>query len=61
MTPQQLAKRFHNYYESLAPTFGYETRTETRRFDPTSKQGELMIEVCRLIFLDLGMEAENQP
>lgn len=29
-----LAKQFHDTYERLAPSFGYETRPETRDFDP---------------------------
>lgn len=41
-----LAKRFHEVYERLAPSFGYETRTETRVFDPESKNGRLMVAVC---------------
>ena len=44
--PLALAKRFHDTYERLAPSFGYETRTETREFDPDSPNGRLMIAVC---------------
>jgi hypothetical protein len=43
---EQLARRFHAVYERLAPAFGYETRTETRTFDPDTPNGRLMIEVC---------------
>lgn len=32
---EKLAKKFHEIYEQLAPNFGYETRTDTREFDPT--------------------------
>ena len=42
-----LAVRFHETYERLAPSFGYETRTDTRTFDPESKNGRLMVAVCR--------------
>lgn len=42
----EIAKRFHEAYERLAPSFGYETRTETRAFDPTTPNGRLMIAVC---------------
>jgi hypothetical protein len=42
----ELAMRFHEIYERLAPSFGYETRTETRKFDPTTPNGKLMIAVC---------------
>lgn len=42
-----IAKRFHNLYESLAPQYGYVTRADTKVFDPDSPNGKLMIEVCR--------------
>jgi len=32
----QMAERFHATYERLAPQFGYETRADTRAWDPTS-------------------------
>lgn len=41
-----LAIRFHETYERLAPQFGHETRLDTRAFDPTSKNGKLMVAVC---------------
>jgi len=44
-----LAKRFHDLYERLAPYYGYETRKETRVFNPNSKNGRLMIAVCATI------------
>jgi hypothetical protein len=43
---EALARRFHETYERLAPSFGYETRQETREFDPTTPNGRLMIAVC---------------
>jgi hypothetical protein len=45
-TPLQLAILFHDTYEQLAPDFGYETREDTRQFNPESKNGRLMIAVC---------------
>lgn len=45
----QLARRFHDEYERLAPAFGYETRADTRQFDPESPNGRLMIAVCAAI------------
>ena len=45
----EVAKLFHDTYESLAPAFGYETREETRQFDPTSPNGALMIAVVRRV------------
>lgn len=46
MTDLQLAILFHETYERLAPAFGYETREDTKEFDPDSKNGRLMIAVC---------------
>ena len=42
----RIARKFHNLYESLAPQFGYETRADTKAFDPDSKNGKLMVAVC---------------
>jgi len=56
---EKLAKRFHETYERLAPAFGYETRQETRRFDPTSKNGRLMIAVTDEIEAEISTEVER--
>lgn len=56
ITPQQLAEKFHNYYEKFAPFFGYETRKDSRVFDIKSKNARLMIEVCRQILMDVFPE-----
>jgi hypothetical protein len=45
----ELAQKFHEAYERLAPSFGYETRKETRLFDPDLANGRLMVAVCREI------------
>lgn len=50
-----IAKKFHEAYERLAPSFGYETRTETRAFDPETPNGRLMIAVCQ----EVGDQIEN--
>ncbi len=42
----QLAVLFHETYERLAPSFGYETREDTKEFDKDSKNGKLMVAVC---------------
>jgi hypothetical protein len=42
----ELALLFHNTYEKLAPTFGYETRQDTKEFDFKSNNGKLMVAVC---------------
>lgn len=49
MNAKELAIAFHDIYERLAPSFGYETRLETRRFDENSANGRLMIAVCNEI------------
>ena len=48
--PAVLAERFHEAYERLAPDHGYETRVETRVFDPETMNGKLMIAVCTELF-----------
>ena len=56
-SPTQLAIEFHDTYEALAPWFGYETRPDTKRFDPESANGRLVIAVCnRLLIKDLFPE-----
>jgi hypothetical protein len=42
----EMAKIFHDTYERLAPSFGYETRKDTKVFDPESPNGKLMAAVC---------------
>jgi hypothetical protein len=49
MDDLKLAILFHETYERLAPSFGYETRDDTKKFDKNSKNGKLMIAVCREI------------
>lgn len=62
MRPQEreaaeaLAVRFHETYERLAPSFGYETRVDTRTFDPESKNGRLMVAVCAEIQLAIAAD-----
>lgn len=48
-----LAQKFHRYYEELAPQYGYETRQDTKEFDPNSKNGQLMVAVCERILANL--------
>lgn len=54
---QRLATEFHEIYERLAPSFGYETRPDTKQFDPNSKNGKLMIAVCGNILAALAAPA----
>lgn len=41
-----LAERFHSLYEEIAPLYRYETRKETRKWDPESPNGQLMLATC---------------
>lgn len=41
-----VARAFHESYERLAPLNGYETRKDTRHFDPTTANGRTMLAVC---------------
>ena len=62
VTPEQLARTFHEAYERLAPSFGYETRHETRVFDPTSANGRLMTAVAGEVLERLASPpAEDEP
>jgi hypothetical protein len=49
-----LAIMFHNNYERLAPSHGYEIRQETRRFDPDSPNGKLMVATCVAVLAELA-------
>lgn len=53
----EIAKLFHDTYEKLAPDFGYETRKDTKQFDPFSNNGRLMIEVCGRIYEFIEQQA----
>lgn len=59
MNALEIAKKFHETYERLAPSFGYETRLETREFDPDSKNGRLMLAVCDTVGNMIASEAHN--
>lgn len=50
---QVTAENLHEIYERLALDFGYETREETRDFDPNTPNGKLMMAVCAEIRLAL--------
>ena len=45
-----MATAFHETYERLSTEYGYETREDTKVFDPKSKNGRLMIAVCNELF-----------
>ena len=53
MNREKIARLFHNTYEELAPQFGYETREDTKEFDPESKNGKLMLEVWERVVKEI--------
>ncbi len=61
-TAETLACFFHDTYEMLAPSFGYETREDTREFNPESKNGRLMVTVCGAVLLrfNAALAAERE-
>jgi uncharacterized Zn finger protein (UPF0148 family) len=60
MTAEQLARKFHETYERLAPEHGYETRKESARpwSEVPAKNKALMVAVCAEILEDLGLAAD---
>lgn len=58
---REVAESFHRLYEELAPQFGYETRADTKAFDPESNNGRLMTAVCGQIAgqIRADLEAAN--
>ncbi len=56
----ETAKLFHDTYERLAPNYGYETREDTKEFDPLSDNGRLMIETCRLVVEQVRRERDEE-
>jgi hypothetical protein len=54
----ELAVLFHVIYERKSAEFDYVTRTETRIFDPESKNGKLMVATCEEILQDYVPRAD---
>lgn len=46
---EEITRLFHDTYERLAPEYGYETRKDTKEFDPESPNGKLMTAVCGVV------------
>ena len=55
---KELAKKFHNIYEELAPEFGYETRKGTREFSEHTSNGQLMIATCERLLDEFSHELD---
>jgi hypothetical protein len=45
----EIARLFHDTYGELAPSFGYETRPDTKEFSEDAPNGKLMIAVCQIV------------
>ncbi len=59
-----IARKFHNTYEYLAPSYGYETSKATREFDPASPNGKLMQATCLVVvgpYLEKMKEIASMP
>lgn len=59
--PEDLARRFHELYERLAPEHGYETRAESAvQWDKVPRNNRaLMIAVCKELLLEFGPDATS--
>ena len=62
MDADKLAQKFHETYEALAPSFGYETREESRKTweEVPEKNRNLMVAVCRVVLGELQKENANE-
>lgn len=60
MDAEELAKKFHETYESLAPSFDYETRPDSSVpwEEVPLKNRNLMVAVCRVILSGSGLREQ---
>lgn len=58
-SPMALARFMHSEYERLAPNFGYETRKDTKDFDPTTPNGKLVTAVMAELIVHLDPYIES--
>ena len=56
----EIASLFHYEYERLAPNYGYETREDTKHFEPTTPNGRLMAAVCGKIAEVIRLEERKR-
>ena len=61
LTAENLARRFHETYEALAPNFGHETREESRKpwADVPANNRSLMIAVADVLLDEMGVERDD--
>jgi hypothetical protein len=61
LTPELLARTFHDSYERLAPSFGYDTREDSRQ--PWEQVPEdnrkLMVATAEAVIAQLGLVASG--
>jgi hypothetical protein len=63
LTAELLARTFHDSYERLAPSFGYDTRDDSRQ--PWEQVPEdnrkLMVATAEAVIAQLGLVASRPP
>jgi hypothetical protein len=63
LTPELLARTFHDSYERLAPSFGYDTRDDSRQpWEQVPEQNrKLMVATAEAVIVQLGLVASGPP
>ena len=63
LTPELLARTFHDSYERLAPSFGYDTRDDSRQpWEQVPEQNRnLMVATAEAVIAHLGLVASGPP
>ena len=61
LTGELLARTFHNAYERLAPSFGYQTRDDSRQpWEEVPEQNrKLMVATAEAVIAQLGLVASG--
>jgi hypothetical protein len=61
LTAELLARTFHNAYERLAPSFGYQTRDDSRQsWEEVPEQNrKLMVATAEAVIAQLGLVASG--
>ena len=61
LTAENLARRFHETYEALAPSFGYETRPESAKpwVDVPPNNRALMVATADVLLDEMEVERDD--